>query len=299
VFTPAYRSGSRISRPALSLAAQAHDNWEWVVFDDSDDGGETFGMLAGMADREPRMRVYRESRRSGRIGNVKRSACGLCRGKYLVELDHDDELAPDALGLVARAFEAHPEAGFVYTDCAECFEDGSPVTYPDGWGMGYGRYRDEVVGGIRYKAIVSPNINPKVIRHIVAAPNHIRAWRSDVYARLGGHRDMMHVADDYELVVRSFLATRMVRVPRMCYVQYRNEAGNTHRARNAEIQRLVRRVSMFYDEAIHRRLLELGVDDFVWDGKTPSFYRMMTVPNPTVESHCTITFEDRPSFERS
>ena len=47
---------------------------------------------------------------------------------------------------------------------------------------------------------------------------------------------------------------------------------------------------MHYDKAIHERFLELGVDDFVWDGKTPSFYRMMSVPNPPVESHCTITF---------
>lgn len=291
VFTPTFGTGDRISRPMMSLLAQKYDNWEWVVMDDSDDGGKTFDMLSKMAENEPRMRVYRESRHSGRIGSVKRSACGLCRGKYLVELDHDDELTPDALDLVARAFEKHPEAGFVYTDCAECFEDGRPVTYGPGWGMGYGSYRDEVIGGVNYKAICSPNINSKTIRHIVAAPNHARVWRKSVYEEVGGHNDTLHVADDYELMVRTFLRTRMVRIPRLCYVQYRNAAGNAHQTRMADIQRLVRRISIGYDWAIHGRLEELGVDDFVFDGKIPSFFKMMSVPNPPVESHCTITFD--------
>lgn len=291
VFTPTYRTGDRIMRPFLSLRAQTYRDWEWVVMDDSDDNGETFKMLSGLAEKDCRIRVYRESRHSGRIGTVKHNACSLARGKFLVELDHDDEMTPNALELVMRAFGAKPEAGFVYTDCAECFEDGSPVTYPPGWGMGYGSYRDEVVGGVNYKVIVSPNINPKTIRHIVAAPNHIRAWRKELYDRIGGHRDMMHVADDYELMVRTFLETRMCRVPRLCYVQYRNAEGNAHNARMLEIQRLVRFVSMYYDVAIHKRLLELGVDDFVWKDGEVTFWRLLPTPKPAVELHCTITFE--------
>ena len=292
VFTPAYRSGDKIRRPLASLMAQTYKDWEWVVVDDSDDGDKTFGELSELARKDPRIRVYKESRRSGRIGTVKRTACGLARGRFLVELDHDDELTPDALELVVAAFGRHPEVGFVYTDCAECFEDGKPVRYAPGWGLGYGSYRDEVHGGVRYAVINEPNINAKTIRHIVAAPNHIRAWRKDVYEDLGGHRDLLHVADDYELMVRTFLGTRMARIPRMCYVQYRNAEGNTSLGvRNKEIQRLVRCISMYYDEAIHRRFLELGVDDFVWKDGEPSFYRMMSVPNPKVEPHCTVLFE--------
>lgn len=294
VFTPAYRPGDRIMRPWSSLRAQTYKDWEWVVMDDSCDGGETWDRLSELARRDSRVRLYRANRHSGRIGEVKRDACGLARGKFLVELDHDDELTPDALEQVVKAFTAHLEAGFVYTDCAECFEDGHPVTYPPGWGLGYGAYRDEVIGGIPYKVLISPNINPKTIRHIVAAPNHIRAWRKDLYDRIGGHREMIHVADDYELMVRTFLATRMCRIPRMCYVQYRNADGNASvgaGSRNAEIQRLVRYISMYYDTAIHNRFVELGVDDFVWHQGELTFWRLLSVPNPPVEPHCTITCE--------
>jgi glycosyltransferase involved in cell wall biosynthesis len=301
VFTPAYNAGERIMRPYLSLKAQAYRDWEWVVIDDSDDGGETFKKLSEIADSDYRVRVFKESRHSGVIGRLKRNACMLGRGEFLVELDHDDELTEDSLARVVDAYEKHPEVGFVYTDFAELFPDGSPVRYGQDlrlkppftdWGFGYGSYRDEVHEGQHYAVANSPNINAKTIRHIVAAPNHLRSWRKTVYEQIGGHRESIHVADDYEIMVRTFLATRMARVPHMCYLQYRNPEGNTHRDRNQEIQRLVRCFSQFYDDRIHARLLELGVVDYVWKEGQNTFARMGNVPNPPEESHCTITIAE-------
>ena len=298
VFTPAYKTGAKIKRPFNSLLAQTYKNWEWVIIDDSDDDGETFEMLSEMASKDYRIRLYRGHRHSGRIGELKKNTCLLARGEYLVELDHDDELTPDALSRVSDAFLRHPECGFVYTDFAECFEDCRPVAYGQDltkkppysdWGHGYGSYREEYHHGQKYMVANSPNINAKTIRHIVAAPNHIRAWRKSTYMEIGGHGDLVNVADDYELMVRTFLHTRMCRVPHMCYVQYRNfDVGNTHQARGRDIQRLVRYFSHRYDKEIHERLLELGVDDFVWAEGEMSFFRMGIVENPPVESHCTV-----------
>jgi glycosyltransferase involved in cell wall biosynthesis len=293
VFTPAFRSGDKILKPFMSLLGQTYKDWEWVIVDDSDDNGETFKMLSEMAEKDGRIRVYKEHKHSGRIGTVKRTACGIARGQYLVVLDHDDELTMDALKLIVDAFIQNPESGFVYTDFAECLEDGSMVTYPDGWGLGYGAYRQETHGGVKYMVVNSPNINPKTIRHIVAAPNHIRAWKKSFYDSIGGHSDMMHVVDDYELMVRTFLSTRMVHIPKLCYIQYRNMdgSGNTHKSRNKEIQRLVRYVSMNYDDAIHNRFLSLGIDDYLWSPSYgQSFINMCNVPNPDIEQHCTIKY---------
>ena len=288
VFTPAYRTGNKIRRPFESLVAQTYKDWEWVIVDDSGDDGATFKMLCELAEKDYRVRVYRSDRNSGVIGRVKRDACMLGRGDFLVELDHDDELTPFALEKVVLAYMKYPEAGFVYTDFAECFEDGTPVEYGPGWGFGYGKYRDEVYGGVTYKVSNGPNVNDRTIRHIVAAPNHIRSWRRSTYLEIGGHSNEIHVADDYELMVRTFLKTRMCRVNKMCYVQYRNEEGNTHRVRNQEIQRLVRYFSQWYDERIHKRLLELGVEDTVWAPGENTFWRLGSVPKPEKESNCTI-----------
>jgi glycosyltransferase involved in cell wall biosynthesis len=302
VFTPTYKTGEKIMRPFDSLRNQTYPNWEWVIMDDSDDDGETFEMLSELANSDSRIRLYKEYRHSGCIGSLKRDACMISNGEFLVELDHDDELTPRALELVVKAYQKYPEVGFVYTDFAECFEDGSPVSYGQDksrkppysdWGFGYGSYREEVHGGHKYMVANSPNVNPKTIRHIVAAPNHIRSWRRSVYLEMGGHSQLVHVADDYEIMVRTFLTTRMCRVPEMCYVQYRNfGVGNTHQSRNQEIQRLVRYFSHIYDERIHERFLELGVDDFVWQEGKNTFYEMNQIINQPVEGHCTIIYEE-------
>ncbi len=92
-------------------------------------------------------------------------------------------------------------------------------------------------------------------------------------------------------MLRTFLATRMARIPRMCYIQYLNASGNTHAVRRKEIQRLVRYFANWYEPRIHDRFKELGVDDFVWKEGEISFNRMFNVPNPPVEPHCTITAE--------
>lgn len=291
VFTPSYKSGDKIMKPFHSLVNQTYKDWEWVIMDDSDDDGKTFTELTELAKKDFRIRVYRASQRSGVIGNLKREACNLGRGEYLLELDHDDEIVPKTLEWMVAAYRKHPEIGFIYSDFAECYEDGTPFTYGAGWGLGYGTYRQEDHNGIKYLVVNSPNINAKTIRHIVAAPNHFRSWRKTVYDEIGGHNNLIHVADDYELMVRTFLATRMGYLPKMCYVQYRNQSGNASQLRNKDIQRLVRYFSMFYDKKIHDRLLELGVDDFLWKDGVPAFY-LLNTPNQVPESHCTITLND-------
>lgn len=280
VFTPTYRTGKRFARTFDSVRAQTYDNWEWVVWDDSDDDGRTHAMLRGYAARDHRLRVIRPERPSGVIGAVKYEACMACRGDILVELDHDDELMPDALAHIVDAARQHPDCGFFYSDFAEVGPALEPLRYPDGWGYGYGSYRAEVVRGVTLAVANAPNINAKTIRGLVAAPNHLRAWRRETYLRLGGHNRLLPVADDMELLVRTFLDTTMVRIPRLLYLQYQ-EGGNTQRVRNKDIQRHVRYLKWKYDRRIHDRFVALGVDDWIWDEARG--FGDMDRPNPAVE----------------
>jgi O-antigen biosynthesis protein len=284
VFTPAYKTGEKIYRPFLSLKEQIYTDWEWIIVDDSDDRGETFKMLSNLTKKDHRIQVFKPWEHSGIIGKLKNWACSLGRGQILVELDHDDKLTDHALDDVVRGFKQFPEAGFLYTDCAEIFEDGTNFTYRKGWAFGYGSYTDVEYKGKLYKSGNAPNMNAKTIRHIISMPNHIRAWRRSFYESIGGHNKELHVADDYEIMVRTFLRTRMVRVPKLCYIQY--ISNTAQRVRNKDIQRHVRSIRVHYDRVIHDRLLQLGCDDFIWDEKNGcSNYE---IPNPGVESHATL-----------
>lgn len=258
--------GDRIDRAYRSLAQQVYGNWEWVICDDSPDAGKTFATLCRLAERDVRICVHRSDGPIGLIGEVKRRCCMLARGKILVELDHDDELTRNAIVDVVAAFTAFPDAGFAYSDWAEVNERGNAVTYPPGWAFGYGGYHEEVHYGRRMTVANAPSINARTIRHIVSAPNHLRAWRRDAYLAAGGHGAEIPIADDYELCLRTFLSTRMIHIRRLGYIQWHDVSGgsNAQRRANPEIQRLVRLFRNHYHADIHQRLLDLGVDDFLW-----------------------------------
>ena len=288
IFTPTYKTGKRFERAFYSLQAQGYRNWEWIIIDDSDDEGETYRMLESFAVKEHRIKLFKPSQHSGIIGDNKYIACMLSRGSLLVELDHDDELTPDALSYVVTTYKKYPMAGFFYSDCAEVNEQGDSLVYPEGWGFGYGSYRQEYFRGKLLNVVNACNINSKTIRHLVAAPNHVRVWTRECYFEIGGHNRFLHVADDFELMIRTFLNTIMVRIPKLCYLQYIESGQNTQRVRNKDIQRHVRFICAKYDEQIHQRFLALGVDDWIWNDQG---YGDMSCENPDVEPFASIIAE--------
>lgn len=253
VITPTFRTPAAVlARTWASLRAQTYPpaRWEWVVWDDTD-GDEVWRQLYGLAaDERYRIVAHRSHTHSGRIGEVKRRAFMVAEGELLVELDHDDELEPTALAELVSAFQ-NPTTGFVYSDWCEVLPDGITGRYPNGWAFGYGSdYYDRQAGVWVMRA---PPINPVTIRHIVSAPNHVRAWRADCYRAVGGHDPSLEVADDYDLVVRTFVAGVGFRhVPRMLYRQHVGP-HTAQRTRNEAIQLHVAQIAARWDEQITAR----------------------------------------------
>ena len=268
-FTPIYNTKEKLWKTYESVRNQTYPNWEWVIVNDSSDNGKTLKIALEIASQDFRVKVYDFREKSGGIiGESKYRAATLTRGKWLAELDHDDYLMPDCARYIIEASVRFRDAGFIYTDSVELDENHNSMTYPDGFCFGYGKYRKEYHYGKTWDVVDSANINPKTIRHIVGVPNHIRAWRRDIYFSVGGHNRDLAIADDYELIVRTFLKTKFVRIPKLGYLQYiyHNENGrNTHDLSRADIQRRVRSIMYFYNDAINERFKELGVFDYAYD----------------------------------
>jgi glycosyltransferase involved in cell wall biosynthesis len=267
--TPIYNTKEKLYKTYQSLANQTYRNWEWVLVNDSSDGGRTLKIAEDIASRDPRVRVYDFREKSGGlIGEVKYRGNVLARGYILAELDHDDILTPNAAMDIHKAAQKHPECGFFYTDCTEWDEAGNSLRYDPGFAFSYGNYRLEEYDGKDVWVCNQHDINPKTIRHIVGVPNHVRAWRRETYFEIGGHNRGLAIADDYELVVRTFLHTKMCRIPTLCYIQYiyNNEGGqNTHNLARADIQRRVRTIMYYYNEQIKERFEELGLIDWAYN----------------------------------
>lgn len=238
LFTTCYNSYDKIKRAYKSIKEQPFRDWEWVILDDSN-GDEHFKFLNELFDGEPRIRLYKRSKNSGNIGNVKNEAISLCRGKYLLEMDHDDEIINDLLTQSVIVFEKYPEVGFIYTNFINIYENGDNFKYDDFYGKGYcGYYCEKYNEKWTYVSSTS-NINNITGTHLVCMPNHPRIWRKDVLIGLGSYCEFLPICDDQEIIMRTFLNTKIAKIHLNGYVQYmNNDSNNFSLIRNYEINKI-------------------------------------------------------------
>ena len=235
IFTTCFHSYDKIKRAYQSVLRQTMRDWEWIVLDDSIDDGH-FGFLQEVLT-DPRIRLYKRPHH-GFIGNVKQEAVSLCRGEFVLELDHDDEIVPSLLSDASTVFE-DSEVGFVYTDYCNLYEKGHSFHYGNYFSLGYGGYYRQFYEGKWVYVAMSPNINSATLSHIVSTPNHARMWRRKVLLDIGSFNEYLPICDDYELLLRTAVHTKMVRIPKLGYIQYMNDhANNFSLIRNSEINRL-------------------------------------------------------------
>ena len=192
-----------------------------------------------LVGQDSRVRLYRRAINSGNIGNVKNEVASMCRGKYVLELDHDDEILPECLGDAVKAFETDSQVGFVYMDTGHLYEDKRPHTYGDHFGLGYAGYYCQKYKDVWVNVISSPNINNVSLSHIVGVPNHPRIWKRSVLNEIGNYSEYLPICDDQELILRTVVKTKMARVHKLSYIQYMNDGWNNFSLiRNSEINRL-------------------------------------------------------------
>lgn len=275
IFTPTYNTGEKILRTYESIKNQTFGDWEWVVLDDSPND-DTWKLIKKISEKDFRVKPYKISPiTDGNVGLSKNRVASLCDGEWLVELDHDDTLLTQCLEYLNKASQKFPDAGFMYSDVTEQYEDGSPKYYDNNWsGDWYGRkdnffdfgyaghswvYED----GKQLLAHHYPDINPLTIRFNISMPSHVRVWRRDVYLKIGGHNKNTPVADDFELIVRTFLNTKMIHIKKVLYIQWNNRNSTTDN-NSIDINRRSRLIRDYYDKQIHKKIIEMGKIDWNW-----------------------------------
>lgn len=238
LFTPSYNSYNKIIRVYDSLIKQTLIDWEWIIIDDSPDD-KHFYFLREKFSADSRIRFYRRASNNGSIGNVKNETIGLCRGKYVLEMDHDDELMPYVLQESSQLFESKPEIGFIYYDCACIYENGSNQWYGDFICKGYGGYYSQKYEDHWRLVYITPNINNITMSHLVCCPNHPRIWRRETLLQMGSYCEYLPICDDYEIILRTSMSTKIAKIHKLGYIQYMNESNNNFSLiRNSEINRI-------------------------------------------------------------
>lgn len=277
IVTPLYNTNIIYFKYAYeSLCCQSLNDWEWILVDDSPE--QLLNIKSFIkSQKDPRLKYFRISPTKGNIGLSKWRANCMSTGKWLIEFDHDDILFYWTLQTIKEAINAYPNNKFIYSDNTTINKDNLVTECMYGedykWGLGYGHsYMSPTPGTEFIRTDASGPMTNATIRHIVGVPNHFRCWERNFYFQIGGHNQRERIADDYELLIRSFLYTRFTHIKCCCYAQ-RFDGNNSQYKKNDDsdgqtnihdIQRRVRLASIFYDELIHKRLENLGLDDSKW-----------------------------------
>ncbi len=224
-----------------SVVNQSYANWELCIANASDDRAVVNELVSKYADE----RILIEDVENEGISANTNRAVRLSSGHYLVFLDHDDLLSPNALFEAAQAV-ARTEAGFIYSDEALFKKD----------------MLHSKVG--HFKPDYSPQylLNVNYIAHLVAI-------RRDLFNKVGGFRSEFDGSQDHDLYLRVLEETGgAVHIPKVLYY-WREHEDSTSTGVEAKPY-----VAAAAKKAIAEHLERIGVRGDVRDGMFPSTYKV-------------------------
>ena len=208
VVMPVYDPDPGFLRDAVeSVRAQLYADWELCIADDCSTDPEVGAVLDRLARRDRRIKVVRRTE-NGHISAATNSALALASGDWVAFLDHDDVLAPHALALMALHIAARPDAQLLFSDEDKLGADGGRL---------------------------SPYFKPEFDPRLLAGQNyltHLLVVRRELVTALGGLREGLEGAQDWDLVLRAteqLEPEQIVHVPHVLY-HWRAHAASTAEA---------------------------------------------------------------------
>ncbi len=194
IITPVHNPPENALRSMLtSVAEQSCGDWEHCIVDDGSTAGYVKAILEAHAAKYRQVRLLLRAE-SGGIVVASNDALNLASGEFVALLDHDDELAQDALAQVSLAITRAPDSDYLYTD-----EDKI----------------DEVNN--HFDLFLKPDWSPERL-HSQMYTCHLSVLRRVLVADVGGFREGFEGSQDWDLVLRvTERARRVTHVRETCY----------------------------------------------------------------------------------
>ncbi len=161
---PTFNRAHVLGRAVRSMLAQTHDDWELVIVDGASTD-DTEAVVRAFGD--PRIRLVRQPENTGHISG-RNLGLDEARGEWLGMLDSDDELVPQALGMLMRALdEVDPELDAISCNCFDARTRRFTGTglRRDGWltvGLSLDRCRGEHWGIFRRRILGSRRFDERI-----------------------------------------------------------------------------------------------------------------------------------------
>ena len=187
-----------------SVISQSYANWELCIADDASTDKEVKQTLKNYASQDKRLKL-KLRKFNGHISEASNSALQFARGDFVAFLDHDDELAPDALYHVVKTINEKPDAKIIYSD-----ED--KIDAEDN----------------RYDPHFKPDWSPDLL-YSQNYISHLCVYDSKLINAVGGFRKGYEGSQDHDLLLRCVDLVKpdeIVHIPKILY-HWRSVNGST------------------------------------------------------------------------
>ncbi len=161
-----------------SVQTQIYPHWELCLVDDGSSANSTLSYLKTVETLDKRIRLHHFPHNQG-ICQATNQAILMSHGDYLVFLDHDDRLAPDALYHLVNTLQTAPDTHILYSDRDML----SPT-------------------GLRFMHLFKPDWSPETL----LSGNylfHLVAYQRTIIDQLGGVQTELEGSQDYDLILRA------------------------------------------------------------------------------------------------
>lgn len=252
IVTPVYNTPTHVLRQMVeSVVAQTHDDWELILVDDHSSDPGVLPQLRAYAEADARIRVV-ERPENGHIVAASNDGVDAARGEFIVLLDHDDLLTPDALERNAEVIAEHDDVDYLYSD-----ED---------------KVDDE---GTYFDAFRKPAWSPERLRGQMYT-GHLSVLRTAVVREVGGFREGFDGSQDHDLVLRvTERSRRIVHIPEILY-HWRTIPGSAAADVDAKPYAWVAGRN-----AVQEHLARMGIDGQVGYGPSPGLYTVSRALDPS------------------
>ncbi|MGI8555333.1 MAG: glycosyltransferase family 2 protein [Pyrinomonadaceae bacterium] len=203
ILVPVYNTDKEMLEKMIdSVLTQTYSNWELCLVD----GGSTKKYIRPLinkyARKESRVKVKFLDTNAG-ISVNSNEALKMAEGEFIALLDHDDELAPNALYENILLLNRQPKADMVYSD-----EDKLDVR------------------GLRCEPYFKPDWSPDFFCSSMYTC-HLGLYRTALIRKIGGFRAEFDGAQDWDLVLRLSEETdKIYHIPKILY-HWRKTQGST------------------------------------------------------------------------
>jgi hypothetical protein len=228
VVTPVFNRAKFVGQAIESVQRQTRSDWEYILVDNGSTDG-TRDLIRSYAAQDSRVRLIENDRNV--IALSLNIGVRAARGKYVAQLDSDDEYLPHTLEKMVAALEANPTWGVAISYYELMDEQGRSL--PE-------------FGIIKHEQYNRNN----VLRRDGAGA--LRCWHRAVILEFGGfdEKDLGDYGEDYDLVLKCGEKYEVGRVHEVCY-RYRRHSDNTDVLRDPEMK--IRNKTIARLNALYRR----------------------------------------------